>query len=48
VTSAKEGILQQELRGNSLSLTFAGQPEPVDWEVGFRTSAANRKIFAAD
>jgi hypothetical protein len=31
--------VQHELIGNSLRITFAGQPEPVVWEVEFRASA---------
>jgi hypothetical protein len=32
--------VQQEMKGNSLRTTFTGQPEPVEWEVEFHTSAA--------
>jgi len=32
--------VRQELQGELLSLTFEGQPEPVDWEVEFRAGAA--------
>jgi hypothetical protein len=32
--------VQHELRGNSLRMTFAGQPEPVQWEVEFQASAS--------
>ena len=31
--------VQHELSGNSLRMTFAGQPEPVQWEVEFQASA---------
>jgi hypothetical protein len=31
--------VQHELRGNSLRMSFAGQPEPVQWEVEFQASA---------
>jgi hypothetical protein len=31
--------VQHELSGNSLRMTFAGQPEPLQWEVGFQASA---------
>jgi hypothetical protein len=31
--------VQQELSGNSLRLSFHGQPEPVQWEVEFQASA---------
>jgi hypothetical protein len=32
--------VQHELSGNSLRMTFAGQPEPVQWEVAFHTGAS--------
>jgi hypothetical protein len=31
--------VQHELRGNSLRMSFAGQPEPVQWEVEFQAKA---------
>ena len=31
--------VQHELSGNCLRMTFAGQPEPVQWEVEFQASA---------
>ena len=34
-----EVAVQHELSGNSLKMTFAGQPEPVQWEVKFQASA---------
>jgi hypothetical protein len=33
-----EVAVQHELSGNSLKMTFAGQPEPVEWEVEFQAS----------
>ena len=35
---SSEVPVQHELSGNSLRMTFAGQPEPVQWEVEFQAS----------